>query len=114
LEQFITAGLSISIITYAEIYQGIYFGRNATQREADFQKLLNRVDVITVSQPIARRLAKIRGALQQQGLPLPISDVLIAATAIEGDLELVTRNLRHYQRIPDLKLNVYSQKPTTL
>jgi predicted nucleic acid-binding protein len=31
-------------------------------------------------------------------------DLLIAATALEGDLTLVTRNVRHFDRIEDLKV----------
>jgi tRNA(fMet)-specific endonuclease VapC len=103
------AGLAISVITYAEIYQGIYFGRHPGQSERDFRKLLVRVDVFTISRPIARRAAHIRGALHQQGLPLAVADIFIAATAIHHDLTLVTRNLRHYQRIPNLKLHPYQQ-----
>ncbi len=32
------------------------------------------------------------------------ADLLIAATALEHDLTLMTQNLRHFNRIPDLKL----------
>jgi predicted nucleic acid-binding protein len=35
---------------------------------------------------------------------IPDVDLLIAATALEEDLTLVTRNTRHFERIPDLKL----------
>jgi predicted nucleic acid-binding protein len=31
-------------------------------------------------------------------------DLLIAATALDHDLTLVTRNRRHFERIPDLTL----------
>jgi predicted nucleic acid-binding protein len=32
-------------------------------------------------------------------------DLLIAATAVHHGLTLVTRNLRHFQRIPNLQLH---------
>jgi predicted nucleic acid-binding protein len=31
-------------------------------------------------------------------------DLLIAATALDADLTLVTRNVRHFERIAELKL----------
>jgi predicted nucleic acid-binding protein len=37
-------------------------------------------------------------------LLIPYLDLLIAATALAYDLTLLTRNRRHFQRIPDLKL----------
>jgi tRNA(fMet)-specific endonuclease VapC len=36
---------------------------------------------------------------------LPDADIQIAATAIGHNLELVTGNLRHFNRIPGLRLN---------
>jgi predicted nucleic acid-binding protein len=35
-------------------------------------------------------------------------DLLIAATAVRRDLILITRNTRHFERIPDLKLYRHS------
>lgn len=36
---------------------------------------------------------------------LPDADLQIAATAIYHDLELVSGNVRHFHRIPNLRLN---------
>jgi predicted nucleic acid-binding protein len=35
---------------------------------------------------------------------IPDTDLLIAATALAENLTLVTRNVRHFNRIPELKL----------
>ena len=48
---------------------------------------------------------EIRAHLEEIGTILPDADIQIAATAIGYDLELITGNLRHFSRIPDLKLN---------
>lgn len=47
----------------------------------------------------------IRAELEGDGDILPDADLQIAATAIFHDLELVTGNIRHFQRIPNLRLN---------
>jgi predicted nucleic acid-binding protein len=62
------------------------------------------VRVLPISRPVARRYVLIRGSLRRQGRLIAQPDLLIAATAIHHDLTLVTRNLRHYERIPGLKL----------
>jgi predicted nucleic acid-binding protein len=38
------------------------------------------------------------------GEPIGDGDILIAATAVCNNLTLVTRNLPHFQRIPQLRL----------
>jgi tRNA(fMet)-specific endonuclease VapC len=97
-------GLSISIITYGEVYEGIYFGHAPKQHEADFLRFVRGVTVLPVSRLVARRFARIRGTLRAQGALIPAPDLLIAATALTYDLTLVTRNRRHFDRITGLTL----------
>ncbi len=50
-----------------------------------------------------QRFARIRGDLRQRGQLIGDPDILIATTALYYDLILLTRNKKHYQRIPLLK-----------
>jgi predicted nucleic acid-binding protein len=49
-----------------------------------------------VTQSIADRWDVLDGQCQLKGTPLNIADGMIAATAIEHDLTVVTRNVRDY------------------
>ncbi len=110
LEPLLSEGLAISIITFAEIYEGIYYGQNRAQHEAGFRNLLKNMQVLGISRPIARQFAIIRGQLRAtpQGKalvqPKDTYDLFIAATAIYHNLTLITRNLKDYNRISLLKL----------
>jgi tRNA(fMet)-specific endonuclease VapC len=53
---------------------------------------------------IARRYAIERGALSAKGQVIAQPDLFIAATALHHHLVLVTRNRRHFERIPELVL----------
>ncbi len=97
-------GLAISLITYGEIYEGIYYGPDPKSHEAGFRRFLQWVDVLPLNQRIMQRFARVRGQLRKQGLLIGDPDILIAATALHHNLTLVTRNLDHFQRIADLKL----------
>ena len=97
-------GLSISIITYGEIFDGIYLSNDPRGKERAFSQLLRRVRVLPLNRTIMKRFARIRGQLRRQGLTVHDPDLLIAATALTHDLTLVTRNVRHFQRVPDLDL----------
>ncbi|MBI3913582.1 MAG: type II toxin-antitoxin system VapC family toxin [Chloroflexi bacterium] len=98
-------GLAISLVTYGEIYEGIYYGPNAESHEAGFRKFLQWVDVLPLNRRIMQRFARIRGQLRKQGQLIGDPDILIAATALHNDLTLVSRNLKHFQRIANLKLH---------
>ena len=105
LSSFAKDDLSISLITYGEIYEGIYFGRDPQKTTDVFQRFLRSVVILPLTQPIMQHFARIRGELRRTGKIIGDFDILIAATAIQNNLTLVTRNIKDYERIP--KLTIY-------
>jgi tRNA(fMet)-specific endonuclease VapC len=97
--------LFVSLITYGEIYDGIYHARNPRQFERVFRELLKGVQIVPLNRAIMQRFARVRGALRSGGQIIGDLDLLIAATALHHSLTLVTRNRRHFQRIPNLPLH---------
>ena len=97
-------GTSISLITYGEIYEGIHFGRDPQQTREVFRRFLRFVPVLSLTKPIMQRFAQIRGELRRTGKIIGDFDILIAATAMQHNLTLLTRNIKDYERIPHLKL----------
>lgn len=96
--------LAISLITYGEVYEGVYGGRNHEEHELAFMRFLRRVRVLPLNRQIMKRFARIRGELRSQGQHIGALDTLIAATALEHDLTVITSNVRHFNRIPEHKL----------
>jgi tRNA(fMet)-specific endonuclease VapC len=105
LTQLAPHGLAISLITYGEIYEGIYYGRDPRAAEQVFRRFLRQVSVLPLNKLIMKRFATVRGQLRQQGQLVSDDDLLIAATALYHGLTLVTRNIRHFSRIPGLALH---------
>jgi tRNA(fMet)-specific endonuclease VapC len=99
------AGLAVSIITYGELYEGAAFAHDPAPALAGLRSFLKGKPVLPLTQPIMERFARIRGSL-----PRPIRqqigdlDILIAATCLVHNLTLLTRNRKHFQHIPGLKL----------
>ena len=104
LSSLLAEGISISLITFGEIYEGIYYGRDPEKTEEVFQRFLRVADTLPLTKPITQRFAQIRGELRRTGNIIGDFDILIAATAISHHLTLVTRNIKDYQRIPQLNL----------
>ena len=98
-------GVAISLITYGEIYEGIYYGRDPRAAEGVFRQFLRFAAVLPLNRAIVRRFADVRGSLRQQGIIIADMDLLIGVTALHHSLTLLTRNVRHFQRIPGLVLD---------
>jgi predicted nucleic acid-binding protein len=97
-------GLGISVITFGEVHEGILYSRQRDADETNFNDFLRSVSVLPVTRRIMRFFAEVRGQLRVQGQLIGDMDLLIASTALANDLTLVTRNARHFERIPGLDL----------
>jgi predicted nucleic acid-binding protein len=99
-------GAAISIISLGEIFEGAVGEPEpaASQRLSQLRTYLNAFPIMPLNDPVMERFARLRSDLRSQGQLIPDFDILIAATALEYNLTLVTRNLRHFQRIPSLAI----------
>lgn len=94
----------MSAISVAELAEGAFSDPDPPQALLPTQELLATFAVIPVTSAIAFQFAELRAFLRRQGMLIPDMDLLIAATALEHDLTLVTRNHRHFARVPGLRL----------
>jgi predicted nucleic acid-binding protein len=53
--------------------------------------------ILPVSEPVAERWGVLTGQFKLKGRPLKVEDGLIAATALEHGLTIVTRNAKDFQ-----------------
>jgi tRNA(fMet)-specific endonuclease VapC len=99
-------GLAISIISYIEVYQGVMRSPRPDEARASFEALMATLIRLDVSVEVAQRCAHVRETLRRQGRRVNSRalDLIIAATALEHDLTLVTRNTDDYRDIPGLHI----------
>lgn len=98
-------GIAVSAVTCAEVFEGLVGARNPGAQRQAFNNILRRAAVLPVDLPVAERFAAIRAELRASGMLIPDMDLLIAATALTHDLTLVTGNLRHFDRVPGLRIH---------
>jgi tRNA(fMet)-specific endonuclease VapC len=102
------ARLAFSIITRYELVRGLK-AKQAIAQEAAFGLLCQASLVVPLTDQIVERAATLYGDLHRQGALLPDADLLIAATALETQRTLVTNNLSHFQRIPNLIIETWKR-----
>jgi tRNA(fMet)-specific endonuclease VapC len=97
-------GLAVSIISVAELREGVHFSRDPAQSQAQLQRFLEGPIVLGFDEATCNRFGQFRGELRIPGQTVGDFDLLIAATALVHDLTLLTNNRRHFERIRDLRV----------
>jgi tRNA(fMet)-specific endonuclease VapC len=107
LEQFALEGVAISIVTYMEAFQGVEQSSDSQIAREKFHAFLTGVLILPLSFAVAERCARLRKTLKGQNKRVNSRalDLIIAATALEYDLTLVTGNIEDFKDIPDLTLS---------
>ncbi|MDA2934193.1 type II toxin-antitoxin system VapC family toxin [Acidobacteria bacterium AH-259-D05] len=77
------------------------------------QELLEALPTLSFDEAAANQAAELRNWLQKKGQDIGMGDSLIAGIVISHGAMLLTRNRRHFERIPELQLASISHTPST-
>ncbi len=97
-------GVSISIVSVAELYEGIVNSPNPEDDERELADFLQPFPLINLNLAICRIFGVERARLRAAGTPIQDMDLLIGATALRHDLTLLSNNRRHFERLPGLRI----------
>jgi tRNA(fMet)-specific endonuclease VapC len=104
LDELQLHGLALSIISLAELYEGVYYSRDPEGDEQDLNNFLRGVTVLGIDEDICKTFGRERGRLRAAGTLIGDLDILIAATALTYNLTLLTNNRRHFERVVGLRI----------
>jgi len=90
---------AISILTHYEIFRG----SNSVQ-DTFWTKILKNIKLIPFDLISSNEAIEIYKLLKTQNQMIDFADLLIAATAIAHNLDLATLNLKHFTKIPNLRI----------
>jgi tRNA(fMet)-specific endonuclease VapC len=98
---------AVSSITVAELAHGVHRAGTTELRQARrafLDDLQATMPVYPITAETAELVGKISAESSRQGITIPFDDLLIGACPLERGCSVATRNRRHFEKIPGLKL----------
>ena len=97
-----------SVITLFELRFGSMLRDDAAKFWQKIEtEILPLVRWLDVDRSVASKAGDIAAKLQKLGTPIGVNDCLIAGTALAHNLVLVSRNVRHFEKITELLREVW-------
>lgn len=98
--------VGVSAITVCELEFGAHKSGRYEEESRATQKILTPFDIYDyMHTSCSSHYGRIRHALQAAACSIGSMDLLIASHALGLDAVLVTSNLQHFSRVPDLRLS---------
>jgi tRNA(fMet)-specific endonuclease VapC len=110
IENLPESELAISIITLAELQFGAYNSGNVHRNLKRIAFLTASIPVLNLTPIITDCYGKLRTSLRKTGQTVDDFDILIGATAIVGNLILVTNNERHFEHMNEIVLENWMKR----
>ena len=92
------------MITYAELFFGAKRSQNYQKNMIKVNHIRKIYSIEKLNEEIMDVFADIKAKIFYKGIRIEAMDLFIAATAIYNDLTLVTNNTKHFENVPNLKL----------
>lgn len=99
-----TGILAASVVSLAELYEGVYYSTNPEGNEEALENFLSGISILGIEDNVCKVFGKERGRLRQNKKVIGDFDLLIASTCIYHRLTLLTNNRRHYDMVDGLSI----------
>lgn len=102
--QDLSPDIALSVISLAELYEGVFYSRDPQKSEEALQDFLRGIELVGIDDEITRVFGHEPGRLRAAGKTVGDFDLLIGATALRHGLTVLTNNRRHFELIEKLQV----------
>lgn len=99
----------LSVITVAELLHGVHRAdstRRRLKRSSYVEKVIELFPIYVFDISIARIYAELWSDLSKKGIQIGAHDFIIGSTALSLGFSVATFNIRHFERIEGLKIEM--------
>jgi tRNA(fMet)-specific endonuclease VapC len=111
LASVLPSEVAVSAVTVGELLVGAYCAQMPGQETGKVLAFLKPIGVLEYGTAEATHFAGISAVLRRQGQLIGVPDAMIAATAEVDRSTVITKNLKHFQKVKDLKVVNWAVKP---
>ncbi len=94
-------------ISVFELWAGLANSHSKTQEIQEIEQLISSMPLLVLDKVSAEKAGVIFSGLERQGNIVQTEDCMIAGIALAQNCPVLTRNVKHFERIPGLKIEKY-------
>jgi len=96
--------LATTTINIFELQYGAKISKRSEENQEELKKFLNRLNIFSFDYKSGDEASSIFADLRKLGKIIGIKDIMIAGICRSNNLELITKNVKHFENIKGLKV----------
>lgn len=109
IEESALVQLHTSVINCAELLYGAHHSDYPSYNLKIVNALISNINIIELNLPATKIFGQLKAKLKKSGQLIADMDLLIASIAIAGNYVLISNNIKHFVRIPKLKIENWNE-----
>ncbi len=97
--------VATTAVNVAELFRGAYLAADSTRAVSRVRTVLGPIAILPLDEPAGEEYGRIVADLERRGRPVGHMDSMVGAIARLAGETVVTRNARHFSRIPGLSVD---------
>jgi len=107
IDKIITANeIALPAVALGELQYGAAASQRPEENQERIRKLMTWARLIVCDDVTALHYGRIKFALRLKGTPIPDNDIWIAATAMQADLPLISRD-EHFRHVEGIRWEIW-------
>ena len=90
-----------------ELWRGVHLASKSAQEEQRVTRLLATYPTAPFDAEAASRAGELDARLVKEGSPIDPEDAMIEGIALARDAAILTKNVKHFGRVPGLRVEEY-------
>lgn len=99
--------LAVSVPVLCEMLVGAELHEEPEQEARRVNRICAGLPLVPLGERVPATFAKVAATLIRSGTKIAAMDLLIASAALSEDAAVLTRNVRHFERVPGLRVLSY-------
>ena len=96
------ASITTTAITASELFEGAYGSRQPEKEVSKAKAIIQRIELLEFTLDVCEKYGKLSSKLRLTGRTIGDLDTLIASAALAYNELLLTSNVEHFNRVPNL------------
>ncbi|MFQ5910246.1 MAG: type II toxin-antitoxin system VapC family toxin [Thermoplasmata archaeon] len=96
-----------TVVNACELYKGAFLSNDPSREHQRVDELVRNMGHISLSMELAPAIGQISAEMERAGTPIGDFDIMIAVMTTEAGETLITRNVKHFERIPGVSVETW-------